>query len=582
MSAQEALKADGAEASGVRAPGSGSAEPGEGAAETGQERSRSAGAVSARRGPLAGRLSRATATVLALGLLLTAALAFACQEVYEANEGRLLGLRAREVGFVLTAAVPSLQTPLASAAELADSTGGNAQKFRTFIAPYVGVHGEYTSVSLWPLGTRRLAPTVTVGPSPALASLPARAQAFFAQAAHEPKLMSVIGLLNTRRPGLGFEFNAPIAGTGFAVYAETPLPANRRSTHESDSAFDDLNYAAYLGRARAPSALLVTNLRRLPPSGRQATEQVPFGDSYLTLVVTPNGSLGGTFFQSLPWIIAISGVFITLISAFVAERLALGRTRAEQLAGALDRVASENRRMYAEQRGIAQTLQHALLPDALPDIEGLWLSARYVPAGSGVDIGGDWYDVVPAGEGRALLLIGDVSGHGLRAATAMASTRHAALAYAAEVQRPAALLQKLSDFLSATPHEYFATVLCILVDVRAHRLTIASAGHPPPLLLEPGQARFLELEPGAPIGVRSAGGYSELEVTVAPGATVLAFTDGLVERRGEILDVGLERLRAAASGSEIDLEDLVAGLAHDLASGRNNDDTAIMGLRWRA
>jgi serine phosphatase RsbU (regulator of sigma subunit) len=289
--------------------------------------------------------------------------------------------------------------------------------------------------------------------------------------------------------------------------------------------------------------------------------------------------LGGSFFESLPWVIAIGGVLSSLLSALVTERLAQGRRQAEQLALALDSVASANREMYAEQRSIAQTLQHALLPDALPSIAGLQASALYVPAGSGIDIGGDWYDIVPVGPGRALLLVGDVSGHGLKAATMMASTRHAALAYAAREHRPAAVLRMLSDFVSAAPHEHFATLLCILVDVPRHELTIATAGHPPPLLIEGGHGRFLEIAPGPPIGV-SAGDYSETTLTVAPGATLLGFTDGLVERRGEMIDVGMERLLRAATARELPLAELMAELARILSSGHHQDDTAIMGVRW--
>jgi serine phosphatase RsbU (regulator of sigma subunit) len=337
----------------------------------------------------------------------------------------------------------------------------------------------------------------------------------------------------------------------------------------------------YLGRTRSAGTLLVTNLQHLPVSGRQATDVVPFGDTALTLVVTPHGSLGGTFFESLPWIIALGGVLISLAAALLTDRLAHRRQHAEQLAFALDRVASENRQMYAEQRSIAQTLQQALLPDSLPHIDGLAVSARYVPATSGIDVGGDWYDVVAIGDGRALLVIGDVSGHGLRAATTMASIRHAALAYATEYARPGAVLAKLSGFVDRGSYEHFATVLCVLIDVDAHLLTLASAGHPPPLLIDGAHGRFLDLDVGTPIGVPSDSDYDELTVSVPARAVLLAFTDGLVERRGEVIDVGLERLRAAAVRQRGALDDLVTRLARELMLERHDDDTAILGIEWR-
>ena len=111
-----------------------------------------------------------------LGLAVTGAFALTSLQLYDRNENHLLRLRARQVGSVLTAVVPSLQTPLASAAELADATGGNGQRFRAFMAPYVGPGRQFASVSLWRLGVSRPAPTVVVGTAPVLASLPDQAR----------------------------------------------------------------------------------------------------------------------------------------------------------------------------------------------------------------------------------------------------------------------------------------------------------------------------------------------------------------------------------------------------------------------
>ena len=334
----------------------------------------------------------------------------------------------------------------------------------------------------------------------------------------------------------------------------------------------------YLGRTRNPRAVVATNMAPVAFHGRHASDAVQFGDSTLTLVVSPNGPLGGSFFESLPWIIAIAGALIAIAAALVTDRLVHGRRYAEQLAVDLNRVASENRLMYAEQRGIAQALQDALLPDSLPEIAGLDVSARYIPATSGIDVGGDWYDVVTIDDGRVLLMLGDVAGHGLRAATTMASMRHAALAYAAQDPRPATVLSRLSAFASTSLDGQFATVLCVLIDVHARSLTSASAGHLPPLLIDGGQGRFLDVALNAPIGVASRAPYSELTISVAAGTTLLAFTDGLVERHGEIIDVGLERLRRAASHAEPTLEELISNLTAEL---EHRDDAAIIGIRWQ-
>jgi serine phosphatase RsbU (regulator of sigma subunit) len=526
------------------------------------------------------RPSRAAFFAFFMGLVITVALVLTSLGLYNRNERRLLNLRVKELNLVVAATVPTVQTPLASAAELANATGGSPGKFRAFMAPHIGIRpGQFVSVSLWPLGRGRPAPTVVAGARPVLASMPAKASKFFAGI--KPGALNLTGILGSAHPRLGFAFTAAAAKRGYVVYAENPLPANRRSALERNSAFSDLDYVLYLGRSHRSSDVLVTSLRRLPIKGRKASEVVPFGAGAFTLVVAPKGSLGGAFFRDLPWIIAGVGALFALAAALLTDRLAQRRHRAEELAATLDRVAAENRDMYAEQRSISQMLQHALLPETLPRLSGLTVDARYVAAAADAEVGGDWYDIVAVDQRRALMVIGDISGHGLRAATNMALVRHATLAYAAQDSRPASVLSRLSDFVNSGPHDYFATVLCALIDVEAHRLTLASAGHMAPLLLEGRQARYVELSTGAPIGATRGTDYHETTVSVPPEATLVAFTDGLVERRGEVLDVGLARLRDLATRQRLALDALLDKLARDLASDERHDDTAIVGIQWQ-
>jgi serine phosphatase RsbU (regulator of sigma subunit) len=144
------------------------------------------------------------------------------------------------------------------------------------------------------------------------------------------------------------------------------------------------------------------------------------------------------------------------------------------------------------------------------------------------------------------------------------------------------VLARLSDFVNRSEHDYFATVLCALIDVNAHRLTVASAGHIAPLLLAGDDANFVEFEVNVPIGVARKSQYLEATVSVPSNATLVAFTDGLVERRGESLDVGLARLRDAAVGQHLALDELLAKLAADLASEEHHDDTAMLGVQWES
>jgi serine phosphatase RsbU (regulator of sigma subunit) len=527
------------------------------------------------------RRVRAGVAALVIGLLVTAGLTVGSRLLYQHNEKRLLELRLRELNLVLAASGPSIQSPLSSAAELANETGASAQKFRSFMMPLVGPGRQFTSASLWRLGTPHPRPTVVLGAAPMLLSRPDRGAGLFTSG-KRAGVLNLAGILGTSRPVIGFEFTPSNHQHGYAVYAENALPADRRSRIESNSAFSDLYYVLYLGHSRRSSDLLVTNVSKLPLHGRQDSGTVPFGSGVFTLVVGPRGALGGAFFRDLPWIVALAGVLISLAAALLIDRLARGRERAERLAQTLDRLASEIGDRYREQRSVAKALQHALLPERLPQLAGLKVGALYVPASAELDIGGDWYDAIEVADGRLLMIIGDVSGHGLQAATTMAMLRHAALAYVAVDPDPGVVLQKLSNFAQHTALDgSFATVLCALVDVPARRLTMASAGHLPPLVLARDGATFVEMHIGPAIGVTRTADYRETSTSVPERAIVVAFTDGLVERRGEVLDVGLERLRRLAEQRRAPLGELLTSLTGELASINHEDDTAIVGVQWQ-
>jgi serine phosphatase RsbU (regulator of sigma subunit) len=516
-----------------------------------------------------------------VGLVVTGVLVWVSASTYTRNENRLLSLRARDAGTLLTGALPGLQIPLASAAALADATDGDAAKFRSFIAPSVGPQGkaQFVSVSLWRLGAGAPHELAAVGVPSVLGSSPARQTAFVAQARQGGKLR-VMGLLDAPQPRLGYTFTSPGLTGRYVTYAESALPANRHSRFQRNSAFSDLDYALYLGRAQTRSNLLVSDLTDLPIRGRQASVTIPFGDTALKFVVTPRRPLAGTFAQRLPWLVAIVGVLLSLGAALLTARLIARRTQAERLARSLELTADENRRLYAEQRTIAQTLQHALLPERLPRVRGVETSARYEAGVKGVDIGGDWYDLIALDDRRLLLVVGDVSGRGVRAAATMAALRFAIQAYAAQNDPPDAILSKLSKLVNVGRTGQLATILCALVDVDAHRLTVTSAGHLPPLLISDGKGTFVESEVGVPIGVRGTASYMSTSIDTPPASTLLAFTDGLVERRGESIDEGLDRLRRAATGNHVPLDDLVGRLVDDLRLDGGDDDTAIAALRW--
>jgi serine phosphatase RsbU (regulator of sigma subunit) len=517
------------------------------------------------------------ATALLIGAIVTVALVVVSSVVYSHNEHRLLRLRVEDAAALVTSGLPDVETTLASAAELADVTHGNPARFSRLVGTAVRQR-MFVSVSLWNLRRPRRGPLTVVGEPPILATRPALATAFFRHVAQSSKL-DVIGLLSGPQPRIGYGYSTPGIRSGYVAYAEVALPASHHTPVAPSSSFAGLNYAIYLGRPH-PAGLVITNSRP-PLRGQVASARIPFGDQTFTLSMSARSPLSGALLQDLPWITALLGGVLSLLAAAGAARLALGRRRAEVLARELERSAAENRRLYSEQRTIAQTLQHALLPDVLPVRRGLETSARYEAGERSVDIGGDWYDMIERQDGSLLAVVGDVSGRGLKAATTMAALRHAIQAYGAQGDAPAEILSKLGRLISVATGGQLATIVCAELAAGDHHLTLASAGHLPPLMLtRDGRAEYLRAPVGLPVGIDTGVVYETVSLEVPAGATLIAYTDGLVEQRGEHLDQGLERLRAAATGQDCALDQLLGKLVRDLTPQGAKDDIAILGIRW--
>jgi serine phosphatase RsbU (regulator of sigma subunit) len=244
------------------------------------------------------------------------------------------------------------------------------------------------------------------------------------------------------------------------------------------------------------------------------------------------------------------------------------------------RLTEQVTHLYVEQRSVAETLQHALLPQTIPAISGLEIAVRYLAAADRADIGGDWYDVVPLDADRFVFVIGDVSGHDVRAAAVMASLHYACRAYALEGHPPAVILGRLRGMLDVNQEGHLATVLCGLVEVEAHRVTLANAGHLPPLVASGTRAGYPDVKPAAPIGIPAGVAPEPAIVTIPAQGLLVAYTDGLVERRHEILDVGMRRLADAATRDAPSLEDLLDQIITELTGDAPVDDVALIGLKW--
>jgi serine phosphatase RsbU (regulator of sigma subunit)/anti-sigma regulatory factor (Ser/Thr protein kinase) len=249
-----------------------------------------------------------------------------------------------------------------------------------------------------------------------------------------------------------------------------------------------------------------------------------------------------------------------------------------QLTGDRAAVAIEHARLY-EQRRLAEALQRRLLPSDLGRIPGIELATRYLPA-SGESLGGDWYDVFGLSRGRFVVAVGDVVGHGLAAAAVMAQLRTALRAYAAEGHPPAEVVARVNDLMWNLGPTAMTTLAYALLDPDEESLALVTAGHLPPLVIDPGgAASFLPLHGGMALGTSRVARY-ECRVHPFPtGTTVVLYTDGLVESRGRPIDEGLERLRVAAAAGFPSLEALCSGIVERLVPEQRPDDIAVMAAR---
>ncbi|MEV6836930.1 SpoIIE family protein phosphatase [Streptomyces sp. NPDC051133] len=234
---------------------------------------------------------------------------------------------------------------------------------------------------------------------------------------------------------------------------------------------------------------------------------------------------------------------------FTAEERAVMTSLAGLIAQALDRA-----RLYDAKHDLAHSLQQALLPRTLPAVPGLRVAARYLPATRGMDIGGDFYDLIPLGVSAVAAVIGDVQGHDAAAAALMGQVRTAVHAHSALGVPPDQVLSRTNRLLTDLGPDLFTSCLYASIDFAGRRVTLAGAGHPPPLMRLPGrETRPVDVLPGPPLGIDPDAVFPVTELPLTPGLLLAFYTDGLVERPGA------------------DPDDSIAGLAHHLARADDRD-----------
>ena len=240
----------------------------------------------------------------------------------------------------------------------------------------------------------------------------------------------------------------------------------------------------------------------------------------------------------------------------------------------------ERARLYSaleREHRVAMVLQRSLLPKRLVEVVGVQTAARYLPASD--EVGGDWYDVFELARGRLGVAIGDVVGHGVRAAALMGQLRTALHAYAMQDYGPARTLELVDRYVQSMPDYAMATAAYAVLEPDTGEVQIASAGHLPPVVVGDGGGRVLEMTPSSPLGAFSYGRVQEHELTLRPGEILVLYTDGLVERPGTPLTTSMEKL-AAVVGAATSVDDLCRrALERMLAPGALRDDVAIVSIQ---
>jgi PAS domain S-box-containing protein len=245
------------------------------------------------------------------------------------------------------------------------------------------------------------------------------------------------------------------------------------------------------------------------------------------------------------------------------------------------RIGMANADAFAREHTVAETLQHALLPEAPPQIAGLDLAVRYLPATDGVHVGGDWYDVFPLGRDRVALAIGDVAGHSISSASIMGQIRSILRAYTLDHPAPADVLRRTNAAVCQLLPDAIATVFYAVLDLSTGDLAYANAGHPPALLDNgDGDSGYLDSAPGAMLGATPETDYTAGHRRLAPGARLLLYTDGLIEDRRRDITEGFSALARAIRGSRTQTAEHVCQCAQTamLGSGTRADDVCILAI----
>jgi serine phosphatase RsbU (regulator of sigma subunit)/type II secretory pathway pseudopilin PulG len=534
-----------------------------------------------RRGSL--QPARLVVGICVLGLLLTALATWAVSRADNNTEQRLLQTQTRQAAAVLSTAIITIQQPLAAALDVQRAVGPPraAKAFTRVFSASVGPDQQFLSASLWHRDVDAFHRVASLGAAGSPDGRGSEMQAFLRHASTSGTPFVVRRLTVGGQSRIAYAKSDSV--TGFVVYAERAIPADRRAPVDRDSAYVDLDYAIYIGAGPGTDTADMTTTdvdpATLPLTGVTAQATLPFGDTVLTLVTRPRTHLGSSLSQRLPWYLLIGGLLLTLALGLVASQVTRSRQRAESDTRTITTLYQRVDALYGEQRALSVRLQRALLPQVNPGIPGMEISSEYIAGAQGIDIGGDWYSAIAVGKETFAFVVGDVSGNGIDAVAEMARARFTLRAYLFDGDGPATALEKCSRQFDITTDGHIITVLVGVGNWRTGEITVANAGHPLPLLVSDPGASFVPMPVGLPLGAGPTG-YDSATFTMPVGATLLAFTDGLVERRAETIDDGMGRLLETAPPlAARPLDTFVGDLLASMRDESTTDDIALLALR---
>lgn len=517
------------------------------------------------------RPSRVATVGLVIGLVLSTVVCWGARNVQQDQESHLLRGRAGEVGLILTQAINAIPARLKAQGALLNATDQSVSAYEKAAAIDVTAGARPVSYA-WLRSSMDGSFVVLGAQGSALRQGQVVADdraATMNKALQDPLLIST-GVLGQQR-AIGFALGPPAAPAGTVLYQQNMLGPQINPPRQAASApFSNLDVALYSAARPDPAQVLVSTSTHLPLTGKVELRTLPVGSGTWVIAASAQEPLTGRLAAAAPWLLLGGGILLSFLVAAVVE------TTDRRRRDALER--------YRSERASTELFQRNLLP-RLPALPELDIAARYLPSERGQEVGGDWFDVFPLPSGEVGVVIGDVMGHDLLAASGMAQVRSALRAFARQEQDPGRVLDLLDDLVTSLEVTELATVFYGSLGAPgsdgSRLLRWCNAGHLPPVLrLGDGSHAVLHdgssLLIGSPLTV-----LRETTSRVIPsGATLLLFTDGLVETPGGALDDAIEALAASLSTPGILTADALCEVAVSTLEPRaRRDDVALLAVR---